>query len=441
MTLSLLAVELIKQHGFGAGLVERMRERLQEERVRRGEARPAEGGDAGIDAPHVLIVTFSNAGVANFKGRIARLLSEEHMPRHAGYDVRTLHSLSLWILQQDSAEQGLDPDSLSVLQEMERNRILADVARLWLSGRADLADELFGKDVAGDWQRRRVLFELGAAVIRNAKMVRLTPAALLYRLAALDESPEVLLARAGAELYDLYQTRLSTQGAADFDDLIWMAYDLLLRNDALLARLRRRWPYILEDEAQDSSPLQERILSLLTGTDGNWVRVGDPNQAINATFTSAEPRYFRAFCRRDDVELVRLEESGRSALPIIHLANALVRWTCEEYPVPTIRERAFEYQLIRPVKVDDPQPNPPAEEGHVALTREFASWKQEVEWTVERALGYTASFPDRTVAILTPINALGIKVVQELSRRGAEYDDLLRGQARGLGACLPPSDR
>ena len=56
-----------------------------------------------------------------------------------------------------------------------------------------------------------------------------------------------------------------------------------------LERLRQRWPFILEDEAQDSSRLQEKILELLSGPHGNWVRVGDPNQAIYETFTTANP--------------------------------------------------------------------------------------------------------------------------------------------------------
>ncbi|NIP85784.1 MAG: UvrD-helicase domain-containing protein, partial [Planctomycetales bacterium] len=60
------------------------------------------------------------------------------------------------------------------------------------------------------------------------------------------------------------------------------------------------WPYILEDEAQDSSRLQEEILRKLAGKGGNWVRVGDPNQAIFETFTTADPKYLRDFMAKAD---------------------------------------------------------------------------------------------------------------------------------------------
>jgi DNA helicase II / ATP-dependent DNA helicase PcrA len=69
----------------------------------------------------------------------------------------------------------------------------------------------------------------------------------------------------GAEIYADYQRALAYRGAVDFDDLIRLALEALQVDEAYLERLRLRWPYILEDEAQDSSRLQEEILKLLVG--------------------------------------------------------------------------------------------------------------------------------------------------------------------------------
>ena len=77
-----------------------------------------------------------------------------------------------------------------------------------------------------------------------------------------------------------------------------LALQALHADADFLARLQERWPYVLEDEAQDSSALQEQMLRLLTAQENNWVRVGDPNQAINTTFTSAETRFLRDFIAR-----------------------------------------------------------------------------------------------------------------------------------------------
>ena len=98
-------------------------------------------------------------------------------------------------------------------------------------------------------------------------------------------------------IYEDYNHALSYRGAVDFDDLIRLALEALKGDEKYLNRLRNRWPYILEDEAQDSSRLQEDILRLLSGSAGNWVRVGDPNQAIYETFTTANPKFLRNFIK------------------------------------------------------------------------------------------------------------------------------------------------
>jgi len=109
----------------------------------------------------------------------------------------------------------------------------------------------------------------------------------------------------GWAIYDDYQRALTYRGAVDYDDLIRLAL-LVLRSDAdYLARLRYRWPYILEDEAQRQQRASGADPAAAgRGEDGeaqaagNWVRVGDPNQAIYETFTTASPRYLRDFLRK-----------------------------------------------------------------------------------------------------------------------------------------------
>lgn len=431
-TLSLLAVELIERHGFGRPDARSLYWRLAQERALSAD-KPA-AGEEGPELPQVLIVTFSNAAVANFKSKIAGFLRERGLPQHVGYDVRTLHSLAHWIVQQAPGDVGLDPE-YDILGEIEFHRGVAVAAQRYLARRRDAVLTALKTSVPeSDATLRKLLQDLASTTIRTAKMMRLRPEELLRRLDDIADGPAVQLAKLGAELYAAYQEYLNQRASLDFDDLVWLAYDLLQRNKALLRRLQCRWPYILEDEAQDSSPLQEKILALLSASHHNWVRVGDPNQAINATFTSADPRYFRRFCERPDVRLVQLDEAGRSALPIIHLANALVKWTCGQHPELEIRRRAFACQMIRPVPQDDPQPNPPASDSAIHLTREFPTWKTEVQEICRRAKKYVQYFPHHTVAILVPTNILGSQVVKELGELGVNYEDLLRepSQARSV---------
>ncbi|MBC7315150.1 MAG: UvrD-helicase domain-containing protein, partial [Chloroflexi bacterium] len=242
-----------------------------------------------------------------------------------------------------------------------------------------------------------------------------------------------------------YDRTLRARGGLDFDDLIWRAIDALEQDPSFAANLRQRWPYILEDEAQDSSPLQESILRLLCGADGHWVRMGDPNQAINATFTAADPRFFRRFLEEPRVRRMTLPESGRCARPILEMANALVRWASREHPEWAIREMAFEPQEIIPTTPEDPQQNPPSEECHIYFRAEpFDKVDDEAHFVARAAAHYIKRYPDHAVAVLCPAAWQGAKVVEEFKRLpNVPYEDLLRTtpEARNVARLLAAACR
>jgi DNA helicase-2/ATP-dependent DNA helicase PcrA len=104
------------------------------------------------------------------------------------------------------------------------------------------------------------------------------------------------------------------------------------------------------------------------------IRVGDPNQAINSTFTPADPIYFRQFCKECDAQgrLVTMDQAGRSTKIIIDAANFVLEWVNSLYvktgqggqggistsasspPSPhlPISPSPFRFQRIRPVELN-----------------------------------------------------------------------------------------
>ena len=152
---------------------------------------------------------------------------------------------------------------------------------------------------------------------------------------------------------------------------------LLQENPTIWLRCSASGSIILEDEAQDSSRLQEDILRALAGEGGNWVRVGDPNQAIFETFTTADPKYLREFIASDGVEGRELPNSGRSTRSIQKLANHLIAWSLE-HPHQAIRERMpLSKPYIQPTPAGDPQPNPVDDPAAVVLFAEAYSATKE----------------------------------------------------------------
>ncbi|MCX6035707.1 MAG: ATP-dependent helicase, partial [Chloroflexi bacterium] len=228
----------------------------------------------------------------------------------------------------------------------------------------------------------------------------------------------------GLAIYTDYQRALAYRGAVDFDDLIRLAIDLLENDAEFLERLRYRWPYILEDEAQDSSQLQEQILRLLAGESGNWVRVGDPNQAIFETFTTASPQHLLDFIHAEAGQYKELPDSGRCQPSIIALANQLIKWVNGEHPEPAVRD-ALTVPYIRPTAADDPQPNPPDDPQGIRIIGKKYTPEEEVEAVVKSIDRWLPEHMDSTVAVLVPRNQRGVEVINALKSRNIDFVELL----------------
>lgn len=387
-------------------------------------------GDSLAGHQEVLVVTLVNSAVDNFYKRVSNLVKTRGLLPHAGYRVRTLHGLSHDIVRERPALVGLS-DTFDIVDERAADEILGDAAAAWLRGHPYALERFLDPALEAsklDWVRRDPMLEqvkdIALAFTRLAKDRQLAPEQLRGRLDTLVNP--LPLAEMGWSVYADYQRALAYRNAVDFDDLIRLALLAMQSDDKLLARLRDRWPFVLEDEAQDSSRLQEQILRLLTGSGGNWVRVGDPNQAIYETFTTASPDYLRDFLEQEGVARRELPNSGRSSASIICLGNYLVTWSRAEHPVRAVRD-ALSPPPILPAPPGDTQPNPTDDPASIFLMGNKFSPDGEVRAVVESLLRWLPEHPESTVAVLTPRNQRGFDVVDALRLRGVEVvDSLLR---------------
>jgi DNA helicase-2/ATP-dependent DNA helicase PcrA len=421
------------------------------------------------DDQEVLIVTLVNSAVDNFEARIKRFFDNPLQALYK-YRVRTLHGLAHDIVREKPARVGLE-ERFSIIDEREAGFIRRESVNAWLANRSldEYLDPALDQSKM-DWVKRQqlpdLLDSLALAFIRSSKDRLLTPESLRAKL---DASPAPLpLAELGWSIYADYQRALAYRGAVDFDDLIRLALTLLESDEEFLERLRYRYPFILEDEAQDSSLTQERILSLLSGSraersrsdsegvdearltgdpalrlrslesarrsaqrdgdDGNWVRVGDPNQAIFETFTTASPELLRAFIQNNPS--VDMPESGRSQPSVLAVANHLIDWVMTSHPDPNVRT-ALSVPHIVPVPEGDPQQNPPDNPDGIKFISKRYTPDEEMEAVVKSIKGYVDSFVESpieeqpTIAVLVPRNARGVEVVNALRQKGIEPIELI----------------
>lgn len=388
-----------------------------------------------LNGTEILVVTFSNSAVYSLRKRIRHILQHDRdLLPDVGYRIRTLHGLAHDIVRDRPALAGLG-DDFHILDEQASRHIIRDLTQAAFRSRRGEFDPYLATGVRENPKRFHNVYErqlpelviqLCERFIKHCKDYSLTPGDLY---AVPDLSRHSLL-HFTTRIYDEYQRRLKFQGAVDFDDLILHALFVLEQNADFLKRLQKRWPYVLEDEAQDSSLLQERLLRLLSN-DRNWTRVGDPNQAINTTFTTAHPRYLRSFAREPNVALVRLYQSGRSGRPIADLANALIKWTAQMHPTVDLRH-TFEDHFIQPVPPGDPQPNPSIGETMVHIQyqpEKDVSPDEELRLVASSLMRWLPENPDKTAAVLVPENRHGYRLLDVLKRHNIPNEELLQTTA------------
>ncbi|MFN7623080.1 MAG: ATP-dependent helicase [Acidobacteriota bacterium] len=378
--------------------------------------RPLERG------PQILVVTLVNAARGKFEQQVREFLGDESLGTQ--YRVRTLHGLAVDIVAERPGLVGLT-DDFQIIDETESLEIIRDGLQAWFSPRPDFGREYLteaqrDKDAAlRKWRENAVT--IAGDFIKRAKDFRVQPATLRD---ALRDYPRLLpLAEMCTSVYEAYERGLHYRGSVDFQDLIRLALQALEADADFLAELRRRWPIILEDEAQDSSKLQEEILRTLAGEAGNWVRVGDPNQAIYETFTTASPEFLRHFLTEPEVAAQELPESGRSAPSIIALANRLITWS-ENHPVEPLRERhPLTPPLIAPLATGNPEDRP----GNirVLLERKMTS-DEERELIVRELAEWVPKNRQSTVAVLVPNNSSGSEMSQLLRRQAVPFIEILK---------------
>ena len=373
----------------------------------------------------VLIVTLVNSAVDNFKKRIAFFLEEQGYISGIGYKVRTLHGLAHEIISKVPSAVGLAND-FSVVDDRTADELLKAAFRASYPRYEKYVQDYLIKDLSAFRQKKIISNDLPntmQSVMRSAishlKNRKITSPMLRQSVA---DTP-FIMGHLVADVYERYQHGLATRGALDFDDLITTALRCLEQDATLVEEFQTVWPFILEDEAQDSSALQEGILRLLVGKEGNWVRVGDPNQAIYETFTTAHPKYLRRFLQEAKARQ-NLPNSGRSGEPIIELANELIRWTKEEHPVLELRDALAE-PFIEPTPPGDPQPNPPRESSQRAIIDLKDDPDDERQRVVKSIKKWLPDHADSTVAVLVPTHSHGAELIKILKNNQVPFSDAL----------------
>ncbi|SHL40089.1 DNA helicase-2 / ATP-dependent DNA helicase PcrA [Pseudonocardia thermophila] len=256
--------------------------------------------ERGVHPGEVMAITFTNKAAAEMKERVDALVGR----RAGAMWVSTFHSMCVRILRREAKHLGVR-SAFSVYDADDTRRLVGLVTR-------DL--ELDPKK----FSPRAI-----AAQISNLKNELLSPEDAAERATNAHE-------RTVAEVYGVYQARLRTANAFDFDDLIMETVALLQRMPAVAEYYRRRFRHILVDEYQDTNHAQYVLVRELVAPatpdsePAELCVVGDSDQSIYA-FRGANIRNIIEF-EQDfpNARTIMLEQNYRSTQRILSAANAVI---------------------------------------------------------------------------------------------------------------------
>lgn len=201
-------------------------------------------------------------------------------------------------------------------------------------------------------------------------------------------------------VYLAYENELNENELFDYNDLLQQAIYRLQQDTVLQQSIQNYFNLIIEDEAQDTSQLQNTLIEHLSQASGQQlVRTGDPNQSITQ-YNGARLADFKHFITHTKTlnNLITLEESPRSAVEIQTVANTLIDWShSQEATVTPLSETFFNVHL-QPVENQNPNLLKPIE------VNIFKNYLAEETALIDKALELTKAFPELKQVILCRSN-------------------------------------
>lgn len=251
--------------------------------------------EKGVFPSNILAITFTNKAAEEMKNRVGQLVGEISGSMWMG----TFHSVCVKILRRDVDRLGYTKD-FTIYDPTDQLTIIKDCYQ-----------ELRIDDKKHPY---RGMLHL----ISEAKNEFVMP----------DEYLEVhgsdFFAGTVQKCYALYQKKLRSYNAMDFDDLILNAVKLFKQEPTVLEHYQNKFKYIMVDEYQDTNRAQYLLVNLLARAHKNLCVVGDNDQSIYG-WRGADIRNILDFEKDySGAQIIKLEQNYRSTEIILNAANHVI---------------------------------------------------------------------------------------------------------------------
>lgn len=250
----------------------------------------------GVPAWSILALTFTNKAAKEMKDRVCLLIGEEQSEEAW---ISTFHSTCARMLRRDIEKIGYSR-SFAIYDDDDQQRVLKEICKqLNIDEKYLPLREVRGK-------------------ISDAKNKMLSPDEWFAKSSRDRRNSQI------HDVMTLYEKRMKSLNALDFDDLLLKTLEMLADHPPVLEAYRRKFRYVLVDEYQDTNRAQYELVRLLTAESRNLCVVGDDDQSIYG-WRGADIRNILDF-EKDypDAVVIKLEQNYRSTSNILDAANQVI---------------------------------------------------------------------------------------------------------------------
>lgn len=344
--------------------------------------------NAGTKPSEILVLTYMESAARNVTRRIKDAAPElKELPV-----VSTIHGLAHSIIRDDKNASliGLSSD-FEICDDYLRTQMLEEIC--------------FSILPAGEDNFKNYMKTMMSAVSRAKYNGMTGDIAARY----LRENPDGNLAEF-LSIYTEYSNRLKSMNMVDFDDLLCLSCYLLESYPDIRRYYASKFKYVIEDEAQDSSSVQQKLIKMLCEANKNLVRCGDTNQAITTTFSNADVQGFRMFIAKASKK-VEMICSQRCAAQIYTAANKLIKWSqC----IPVL-QNSFYPLMMKAVTGRNPVAKNPL------YFNVYENFEEEKDYIISRIKDIRKSNPEYKIALLVRSNPRVVQWAETLEENGVPY--------------------
>jgi DNA helicase-2/ATP-dependent DNA helicase PcrA len=230
--------------------------------------------------------------------------------------INNLHAFALTILEAYKYELGYQEMPHILEREDDRKAILKSVFldNAALKGVYTKTPENYNKSIA-DYQKWLLSEYLNWISEQKRNLVFLDAETFEYE----DWNKKRTI------LYKSYNDELRNQNLIDFDDILLLAWRILIEKPFVLRLYQRLYKYVLIDEGQDLNYAQYQLIKTLCGNAiENILIVGDNKQAINS-YAGADKKYmFEDFKHDFNARKEEIKFNYRSSKSILDTAKLIL---------------------------------------------------------------------------------------------------------------------